>query len=96
MGTSIQSAITEDSTSTIKMVDSETTMHRTMHISTKVHHFKKYVRDNFMTIVHVPTNRQLADIFTKAVTPQLFKSIRHKLRGGNCSIHFLHGVFKGR
>ena len=78
-GTSIQCTVHEDNISTIQMVESEKTTYRTKHISTKVHHFKKYIRDKEVKVVHVPTHHQLAEIFTKAVVPHLFLFLRHKL-----------------
>ena len=41
---------------------------RTKHIQIAFHSTRDYVKNNFIKITHVPTNQQLADFITKAIS----------------------------
>ena len=58
----------------------------TKHIAIKYHHFRKYVRtvsnkDGFIEVVYCSTHDQLADIFTKPTTDEMFFKLRKELMG---------------
>ena len=80
-GTSIHCKVYEDNQSTISMAQSQTGTFRTKHIGTKVHHFRQYVRDKAIQILHVPSAEQIADIFTKPLQSEIFIPLRAKLMG---------------
>lgn len=51
------------------------------HIGSKYHWFREHVRIGTMAIEHVESEKQLADIFTKNLTPEKFVSARRLLCG---------------
>jgi hypothetical protein len=59
---------------------------RVKHIDIKHHFIRKCVQDNVVTVTYVPTTEQIADIFTKPLSKQLFEKFRVLLgiqaRGG--------------
>ena len=65
----------------IAMAINDKATHQIKHISTKFHHVCQYVKDKMIVIEYIPTTSQLADIFTKLVTPVLFQNLRKKLMG---------------
>ena len=71
----------EDNVSCIKVAESPKFTHRTKHISIKHHHFRKHVSDGTITIHHINTKNQVADIFTKPLDEQLFIRLRETLMG---------------
>ena len=81
MGTRIKCKVYEDNKSAMKIANGGRTTHRTKHISTKVHHFGQYIRNKSIKIVHIPSKKQIADMFTKPLTANLFISLQQKLKG---------------
>ena len=79
--TSIKCKVYEDNQAAIAMATSPKVTQRAKHISTKVHHFKQYIRDKTIPVIHIATHRQIADIFTKPLATKLFISLRQKLMG---------------
>ena len=66
-----QSAIEifEDNMATIAMACNPQENHkRTKHIQIAFHSTRDYVKNKFIKITHVPTNQQLADFMTKAIS----------------------------
>jgi hypothetical protein len=53
---------------------------RTKHIDIRHHFIRDLVEDNIVTLEHVATENQLADIFTKALDASKFETLRGKLR----------------
>ena len=49
---------------------------RTKHIDTKYKFIKKEIDDNHIKIVWVSSDKQLADIFTKALGVKIYTNIR--------------------
>ena len=62
----------EDNISCIKVAESPKFTPRTKHIAIKYHHFRKHVSDGTVTIHHIDTKEQIADIFTKPLEESLF------------------------
>ena len=52
---------------------------RTKHIDIRHHFIKDLVEENIVTLEHVATEEQLADIFTKALDAKQFEKLRGKL-----------------
>jgi hypothetical protein len=54
---------------------------RTKHLNIKYHHFREEEKKGTMTIYHVGTKKQIADILTKALDEGLFTNLRVKILG---------------
>ena len=52
---------------------------RTKHIDIRHHFIRDLVEDKVVTLEHVATDNQLADIFTKALDANKFETLRGKL-----------------
>ena len=52
---------------------------RTKHSDIRRHFIRDLVEDKIVTLEHVTTERQLADIFTKALDVNQFETLRGKL-----------------
>jgi hypothetical protein len=52
---------------------------RTKHNDIRHHFIRDLVEDNIVTLEHVATENQLADIFTKALDANRFEALRGKL-----------------
>ena len=52
---------------------------RTKHIDIRHHFIRDLVEDKVITLEHVATDLQLADIFTKALDATQFENLRSKL-----------------
>ena len=52
---------------------------RTKHIDIRHHFIKDLLEENIVTLEHVATEEQLADIFTKALDAKQFEKLRGKL-----------------
>ena len=57
---------------------------RTKHIAIKYHHFREWVKNGIMTITHISTDEQQADIFTKPLTLKAHEYLREKIMGWCC------------
>ena len=71
----------EDNVSCIKVAESMKFTPSTKHIAIKYHHFRKFVSDGTVTIHHIDTKQQIADIFTKPLDESLFNRLREMLMG---------------
>jgi hypothetical protein len=54
---------------------------RTKHINNVYHHFREHVRLKLVTITHVATDEQIADMLTKPLSQNLFQKFRKRLMG---------------
>ena len=52
---------------------------RTKHVAIKLHFLRDKVQNNEFQLVYVPTQGQVADIFTKALPRELFAQLRTRL-----------------
>jgi hypothetical protein len=76
----------EDNQSCIAMANNPKFTPRTKHIAIKYHHFRKHVKNHsnpngFIDIVYCPTHDQIADIFTKPTSDDIFWKLRMLLMG---------------
>ena len=54
---------------------------RTKHINQKYHHFRSYLADKKIQVFQIPTEEQLADVFTKPLPYDLFQKFVQRLFG---------------
>ena len=77
----VHCTIFEDNRGCIDLVTTPKIRPRTKHIALKYHHFRSYVLDRTISIKHVDTKLQIADIFTKALSDAQFIVLRTMLMG---------------
>ena len=68
-----------DNMSAINISKNPTQQSRTKHINIRHHFIRDLVEDKIVTLEHVATDNQLADIFTKALDANKFETLRGKL-----------------
>jgi hypothetical protein len=73
-----------DSTSDISVAKNPMFLSKTKHIEVRYHFLRDNVEKGKITLIHVPTHDQLADIFTKPLDLATFTRLRGKL--GVCLI----------
>jgi hypothetical protein len=73
----------EDNSGAYELATAPKMRPRTKHINAKYHHFRSHVDRKLIQIAKVPTENQLADIFTKQCSLELFKSFRETIMGWN-------------
>jgi hypothetical protein len=54
---------------------------RTKHLNIKYHHFREEVKKGTVSIYHVATGEQMADMLTKPLDQTLFEKHREKMMG---------------
>jgi methyl coenzyme M reductase subunit D len=54
---------------------------RTKHIDVKYHFVRERVETGEIKVEYIPTDQQLADIFTKPLQKQRFETLRDKIMG---------------
>jgi hypothetical protein len=68
-----------DNRSTINIAKNNTDHTRTKHIDIRHHAIKEDIKNNMIELVWVPTDQQIADIFTKNLGPKHFIKFKEKL-----------------
>ena len=71
----------EDNSGALELARAPRMRPRTKHINIKYHHFRHYVAEGLIKIEPIDTLDQLADIFTKAVSRDLFFKFRKLIMG---------------
>ena len=71
----------EDNTGALELANVPKMRPRTKHINIKYHHFRHHVETGDITVQHVDTHSQVADIFTKPLAAELFIKHRRTLLG---------------
>ena len=75
----------EDNNGALELVRVPKYRPRTKHIALNYHHFRNFVKEGKVEILHIDTKQQIGDIFTKGISDVvLFKHLRHKLLGWIC------------
>jgi hypothetical protein len=71
----------EDNAGAIEIANVPKMRPRTKHLNIKYHHFREEVKKGTISIHYVPSDDQIADIFTKALAEGLFMKLRKKMLG---------------
>ena len=79
----------EDNRGCIDLAKMSRVRPRTKHIALKYHHFREHVRAKTISVTHIDTKNQVADIFTKALPGRQFDILRIILTG-----HTIQTTFK--
>ena len=69
----------EDNKSCVNLATTHRTRPRTKHLSLRLHHFRSYIVNKIITVEHVSTKEQLADIFTKPLPRVQYCKLRDRL-----------------
>ena len=69
----------EDNMSCVRMANNHITRPRTKHLALRLHHFRSYVIKKIITVEHISTKEQLADIFTKPLPKEQFCHLRKQI-----------------
>ena len=69
----------EDNRSCIEIATNHKTRPWTKHLSVRLHHFRSHIINKTITVEHVNTKAQLADIFTKPLPKHQFERLRNKI-----------------
>jgi hypothetical protein len=77
----IHCKVFEDNEGAIEIAKVPKMRPRTKHINIKYHHFREEVKKGNISIYHVGTKEQTADIFTKPLVDALFMKHREKMMG---------------
>jgi len=72
-------SLSGDNQGSIFLASNPVQEHRTKHIDIRHHFIRQCVEENKVKLYFIPTKDQLADIQTKNLTFDLFKSIRDNL-----------------
>lgn len=68
-----------DNQSTVKIVENERSIHRTRHMRVKAAHIREEIDNQSITVSHVKSDYQLADMLTKSTTGPKFTKNRNLL-----------------
>ena len=71
----------EDNQSCIEIATNHKTQPHTKHLSVRLHHFQSYLLSRAITIEHVSTKEQIADMFTKPLAQVQFYKLCNRLMG---------------
>lgn len=74
-----------DNQSAIKLVRNPEFHKRTKHIDIRYHYIREKVEEKEIKVEYVPSDQQLADVFTKALPKERFKSMCANMNVGECS-----------
>ena len=68
-----------DNLATVLLSENNTTSKRMKHIATRIAFLRENVEGKLVTLIHVGTNEQIADIFTKPLAAAPFHTLREML-----------------
>lgn len=77
----VKCRVFEDNQSCIAIATDHRTRPRTKHLSVRLHHFRSHILNKTISIEHVSTKEQLADMFTKPLARPQFEKLRDRLMG---------------
>jgi len=69
----------EDNKSCIEIATNHKTRPRTKYLSVRFHHFRSHIVDKTISVQHISTKEQIADIFTNPLPRDQFEKLRNKL-----------------
>ena len=71
----------EDNKSCIEISTNHKTRPQTKHLSVRLNHFRSHIIDETISIEHILTFEQIADIFTKPLARDQFRKLCNRLMG---------------
>mmetsp|Transcript_10064 Transcript_10064/g.14229 ORF Transcript_10064/g.14229 Transcript_10064/m.14229 type:complete len:99 (+) Transcript_10064:1244-1540(+) len=71
----------EDNTGALEIAKLPKMRSRTKHINNTYHHFRSYAEEGHITVHHITSKIQIANMFTKPLAQNLFVPLRVKLIG---------------
>jgi len=75
----VYSKLFEDNSATLEIAKVPKMHPRTKHINIKYHHFCEHVKAGLVKVLPIDTKYQVADIFTKPLSKELFYKFRELL-----------------
>jgi hypothetical protein len=75
----VKCRVFEDNMSCIEIATNHRTRPRTKHLSVRLHHFRSHILDKTISVEHINTKEQIADMFTKPLGRDQFSKLREKL-----------------
>ena len=79
--TKIHCKVFEDNSGAITMATTKKFRPRTKHVNIKMHHFREYVDNGSISVHHIGTEDQPADISTKPTSREVFEKHKKNLIG---------------
>ena len=77
----VRCKVFEDNAGCIEVATNHKMCPCTKHLSVRLHHFRSYVQAKLITVQHVSTSEQLADLFTKPLPRDQFRYLRDHIMG---------------
>ena len=77
----VHCTVFEDNQSCIEVATNHRTRPRTKHLSVRLHHFHSHILAKTITIQHISTKDQIADLFTKPLARDQFARLRDQFMG---------------
>ena len=77
----VKCTVFEDNNGALELAKTPKMRPRTKHIALKYHHFRSFVTQGKIDVLPIDTSQQIADIFTKPLSRDLFERLRHMLNG---------------
>jgi hypothetical protein len=77
----VRCKVFEDNVGAIELAKAPKLRPRTKHIAIQYHHFRSHVAKKLISIQHMTTTEQVADIVTKPLPRDQFKYLRQRLLG---------------
>ena len=77
----VHCTVFEDNRSCIEVATNHRTRPRTKHLSVRLHHFHAHILAKTITIQHISTKQQIADLFTKPLARDQFARLRDQFMG---------------
>ena len=81
----VHCTVFEDNRSCIEIATNHRTRPRTKHLSVRLHHFRSHVLAKTISIQHISTTDQVADLFTKPLAREAFIRLRNRFMGWSSS-----------
>ncbi len=68
-----------DNSASLQIADHPTSHDRSKHYETNLFALREWIKDGKMYVEKVPSAENLADLLTKAVTPQIYNYLKEKM-----------------
>ena len=77
----VRCKVFEDNAGAIVIAKEPKMRPRTKHLAVRLHHFRDHIKREDITVEHISTKEEIADMFTKPLLRDQFKKLREKLLG---------------